>query len=38
MGSAGAVPEPSTATIALGLLGIVGLAGNRRRRRQESVA
>ena len=35
--SAGAVPEPSTA-IVMGLLGIVGLAGNRRRRRQESVA
>ncbi len=32
-----AVPEPSTA-IAMGLLGIVGFAGNRRRRRQESVA
>ena len=31
------VPEPSTA-IAMGLLGIVGFAGNRRRRRQESVA
>ena len=29
----GAVPEPSTA-IAMGLLGIVGFAGNRRRRRQ----
>ena len=27
----GAVPEPSTA-IAMGLLGIVGFAGNRRRR------
>ncbi len=35
--SGGAVPEPSTA-IVMGLLGIVGLAGNRRRRRQESVA
>ncbi len=37
--SAGAssVPEPSTA-IAMGLLGILGFAGNRRRRRQESVA
>ncbi len=32
-----AVPEPST-VIAMGLLGIVGFAGNRRRRRQESVA
>ena len=32
-----AVPEPSTA-IAMGLLGIVGFAGNRRRRRQVSVA
>ena len=32
-----AVPEPSTAS-AMGLLGIVGFAGNRRRRRQESVA
>ncbi|MDB4338993.1 PEP-CTERM sorting domain-containing protein [Rubripirellula sp.] len=31
------VPEPSTA-IAMGLLGIVGFAGNRRRRRQELVA
>ena len=31
--SSGAVPEPSTA-IAMGLLGIVGFAGNRRRRRQ----
>ena len=31
-----AVPEPSTA-IAMGLLGIVGFAGNRRRRRQVSV-
>ena len=31
------VPEPSTA-IAMGLLGIVGFAGNRRRRRQGSVA
>ena len=31
------VPEPSTA-IALGLLGIVSFAGNRRRRRQSSVA
>ena len=31
------VPEPSTA-IAMGLLGIVGFAGNRRRRRQVSVA
>ena len=30
--SSGAVPEPSTA-IAMGLLGIVGFAGNRRRRR-----
>ena len=36
-GGGGAVPEPSTA-IVMGLLGIVGLAGNRRRRRQESVA
>jgi hypothetical protein len=35
--STGTVPEPSTA-IAMGLLGIVGFAGNRRRRRQESVA
>lgn len=32
-----AVPEPSTA-IAMGLLGIVGFAGNHRRRRQLSVA
>ena len=32
-----AVPEPSTA-IAIGLLGIVGFAGNRRRRRQVSAA
>ena len=31
------VPEPSTA-IAMGLLGIVGFAGNRRRRRRGSVA
>jgi hypothetical protein len=31
------VPEPSTA-IAMGLLGLVGFAGNRRRRRQVSVA
>ena len=31
------VPEPSTA-IVMGLLGIVGFAGNRRRRRRESVA
>ncbi len=31
------VPEPSTA-IAMGLLGIIGFAGNRRRRRQVSVA
>ena len=31
------VPEPSSA-IAMGLLGIVGFAGNRRRRRQGSVA
>ncbi len=38
VGSASAaVPEPSTA-IVMGLLGIVGFAGNRRRRRQESVA
>lgn len=38
VGSASAaVPEPST-TIAMGLLGIVGFAGNRRRRRQVSVA
>jgi len=36
-GSVSAVPEPSSA-IAMGLLGIVGFAGNRRRRRQESVA
>jgi len=35
--STATVPEPSTA-IAMGLLGIVGFAGNRRRRRQESVA
>jgi hypothetical protein len=35
--SGNTVPEPSTA-IAMGLLGIVGFAGNRRRRRQESVA
>jgi len=35
--SVSTVPEPSTA-IAMGLLGIVGFAGNRRRRRQESVA
>ena len=35
--SSSAVPEPSTA-IAMGLLGIVGFAGNRRRRRQGSVA
>jgi hypothetical protein len=35
--SSSGVPEPSTA-IAMGLLGIVGFAGNRRRRRQESVA
>ncbi|QDT62450.1 PEP-CTERM motif protein [Stieleria bergensis] len=35
--SSSAVPEPSTA-IAMGLLGILGFAGNRRRRRQESVA
>lgn len=34
---ASTVPEPSTA-IAMGLLGILGFAGNRRRRRQESVA
>lgn len=32
-----AVPEPSTA-IAMGLLGVVGFAGNRRRRRQVSAA
>lgn len=32
-----AVPEPSTA-IAMGFLGILGFAGNRRRRRQKSVA
>lgn len=32
-----AVPEPSTALV-MGLLGIVGFAGNRRRRRQVSVA
>ena len=31
------VPEPSTA-IAMGLLGVVGFAGNRRRRRQVSAA
>ena len=31
--SSGAVPEPSTA-IAMGLLGVLGFAGNRRRRRQ----
>jgi len=36
-GGSPTVPEPTTA-IALGLLGIVGFAGNRRRRRQESVA
>ena len=36
-GYSNAVPEPSTA-IAMGLLGIVGFAGNRRRRRQELVA
>ena len=36
-GGNSSVPEPSTA-IAMGLLGIVGFAGNRRRRRQESVA
>jgi hypothetical protein len=35
--AAQAVPEPSTA-IAMGLLGIVGFAGNRCRRRQGSVA
>ena len=32
-GSTGSVPEPSTA-IAMGLLGLAGFAGNRRRRRQ----
>ena len=32
-----AVPEPSTA-ISMGLLGVVGFAGNRRRRRQVSAA
>jgi hypothetical protein len=32
----GSVPEPSTA-IAMGLLGIVGFAGNRRRRRSATV-
>ena len=36
-GGTAAVPEPSTA-IAMGLLGIVGFAGNRRRRRQVSAA
>ena len=36
-GGTGSVPEPSTA-IAMGLLGIVGFAGHRRRRRQVSVA
>ena len=36
-GAGATVPEPSTA-IVMGLLGIVGFAGNRRRRRQESVA
>ena len=36
-GSTGTVPEPSTA-IAMGLLGVVGFAGNRRRRRQVSAA
>ena len=36
-GSTGSVPEPTTA-IAMGLLGIVGFAGNRRRRRQVSAA
>lgn len=35
--TAGNVPEPSTA-IAMGLLGVVGFAGNRRRRRQVSAA
>ena len=35
--SSGAVPEPSTA-IAMGLLGVVGFAGSRRRRRQVSAA
>ena len=35
--SGGDVPEPSTA-IAMGLLGVVGFAGNRRRRRQVSAA
>jgi len=33
----GAVPEPSTA-VAMGLLGVLGFAGNRRRRRQASAA
>jgi hypothetical protein len=36
-GGNSSVPEPSTA-IAMGLLGILSFAGNRRRRRQESVA
>lgn len=36
-GGSGAVPEPSTAVV-MGLLAIVGFAGNRRRRRQGSVA
>ena len=35
--SSGTVPEPSTA-IAMGLLGVLGFAGNRRRRRQVSAA
>ena len=35
--STATVPEPSTA-IAMGLLGIIGFAGNRRHRRQVSVA
>ena len=35
--TSGDVPEPSTA-IAVGLLGVVGFAGNRRRRRQVSAA
>ena len=34
--SGGTVPEPSTA-IAMGLLGVVGFAGNRRRRRSATV-
>lgn len=37
LSSSATVPEPSTA-IAMGLLGIVGFAGNRRRRRQEAAA